>query len=166
MALNPFSDLLLQKDSRIIASIPIESIDFDIKDGDLAFVSDADSIKESLVRRLRTPIKAYEIFVSGYTEEGTINHIYYDSLYGSDLYTYISEPLTNSWIRHFTDTATRIIAEDTRISIVDVNLNIINLTNGQINLSITYEISGTDDTQVLNIGSTGSGSITITPVGG
>jgi len=161
MALDPFSDLLLQKDNRIIASIPVDEIDFDIKDGDLALASNEINVKESLIRRLRTPLGAYQALVVTYTEAGSKNWVYYDSTYGSMLHTFISEPLTNHWVKNFTDTVVRVISEDTRISVTDINLDIVDISRGKINLSITYEITGVESEQTIRIGSNESSSLSI-----
>lgn len=161
MALDPFSDLLLQKDTRIIASVPIEDIDFDVQDGDLAIVSDGDNIKESLIRRLRTPLGAYQLMVFSYNEDGILTNLFYDSSYGSTLHTFISEPLTRNWIKTFTDTVTSVVSEDTRVSILDVNLDIVDLSKGMVRLSISYEINSTNLQEVITINSNQSGQIEV-----
>lgn len=127
---------LYSRDPKLIGNdIYISEIekDFAVNKGDLALITNVESIQIALIRRINTARLQYERYFK--TVEGLI---VVDSEYGNDAFNYLSS-LNNSVNREFVfEELQRIINDESRIELRDIQFNETNIN--KIDITITYVI--------------------------
>ena len=118
--------------------------DFAVNKGDLALITNVESIQTAIIRRINTSRLQYERYFK--TVEGLI---VVDSEYGNDAFNYLSA-LNNSINREFVfEELERILNDERRIQLQDI---IFNETNAnKINITITYVILSNNQLGKLTI---------------
>ena len=118
--------------------------DFAVNKGDLALITNVESIQTAIIRRINTSRLQYERYFK--TVEGLI---VVDSEYGNDAFNYLSA-LNNSINREFVfEELERILNDERRIQLQDI---IFNETNAnKIDITITYVILSNNQLGKLTI---------------
>lgn len=127
---------LYSRDPKLIGNdIYINEIekDFAVNKGDLALITNVESIQTAIIRRINTSKLQYERYFK--TVEGLI---VLDSEYGNDAFNYLSS-LNNSINREFVfEELQRILKDEQRIELQSI---VFNQTNAnKIDITITYLI--------------------------
>lgn len=127
---------LYSRDPKLIGNdIYISEIekDFAVNKGDLALITNVESIQTAIVRRINTAKLQYERYFK--TVEGLI---VVDSDYGNDAFNYLSS-LNNSINREFVfEELQRIFNDESRIELQSIVFNETNVN--KIDITITYLI--------------------------
>jgi hypothetical protein len=144
-------DLTLEKQNSISSLLPNEDLDLMVKDGDLDLAVGVTCIKESIMRRLLTPLGFNGILVGGFDSSGNkvVNRINYD--YGSKLGQQLSEPITADWIRAFIAILTDTIKEEPLVSLSDIQVDSIDPSTGTVNFIVNYDIPANGSIDTLSI---------------
>lgn len=150
-ALADLADLVIEPDSDTISVVPREDLDLLIEDGDLAVASGPRVIAAALVRRLRTPLGFYALLIGTFDEDGNKIILRSGATYGSNAGRMLSEPLTNDWIRGFVQLLTEALSEESRIRLVDIDVDIFDPSRGQVSFLVNYEIVGTGTVDSLTL---------------
>lgn len=112
--------------------------------GDLATLTGSESIKESLRRRLQTPLNGYKRWVQ--TGDGLIE---VDSTYGNRAYNYLSSPLVLSKSLDIEQAILDCAEGETRIEVLSVSIKGTSLNSIQIEL--VYRIRSNEELESLNL---------------